>query len=131
MNILLENLKLNSFKKRGLNFLKKGRADKAYQCFEKVVLMEDSSENLFNLGLSLMGMFNYSDAEKYLQKVYDKFPENDINSLSLSECLLMQRRWDEAIVILNEIQKRNPKFTGVYSQIARDVVLREKFIRRN
>jgi tetratricopeptide (TPR) repeat protein len=129
MNILFENLKLNRLKKRGMNYLNKGKAEKAYRCFEKVILSEDSPENFFNLGLTLMGMFEYADAQKYLQKVYDKIPENDINSLSLAECLLMMRKWDEAKDILKKLRKRNPKLAGQYLEIAKDVVLREKFVR--
>ena len=79
--------------------------------------------------VTLMGLYRYREAENYLRKVHSKYPEHDINSLSLAECLLMQRKWDEATNLFQEISSRNPENMKEYLNIVKDVVLREKFVK--
>jgi len=113
----------------GMRYLTHGKLEKALKNFQKLILLNSSEENLFNLGVTLMGLFRYEEAEIYLHKQYIKLPNHDINSLSLAECLLMQRKWDESKKIFREIADRNPEDMKEYLEITEDVVLREKFVK--
>ena len=131
MKILSDNYKEKKNRKKGIQFLNKRKLEKAYKCFQKAVSISDSIENNFNLALSLMSLNKYLEAEKYFQKVHEKFPENEINSLAFAECLLMQKKWKISEKIFAELMKRNPdsKVYKKYLKRAKDVIAREKYVK--
>ncbi|NQV18770.1 MAG: tetratricopeptide repeat protein [Armatimonadetes bacterium] len=131
MKILSDNYKEKKYRKKGIRFLNKRKLENAYECFLKSISINDSTENNFNLALSLMSLNRYLEAEKYFRKVHEQFPENEINSLALAECLLMQKKWKNSEKIYAELVKRNlgSKVYTKYLKRAKDVVAREKYVK--
>ncbi len=120
----------NRLRNKGQKYLVKGFYHKAFRIFQKVLLLDDAPENIFNLAITLMSLGNYPEAENYLQKVYKKFPENELNILSLAECNLMQKKWEKAKKLYDKLQAVNPnkKFYLHYQEIAYDPAVREKYV---
>ncbi len=131
MSNFITSLKEKHFQKKGQNLLISGKLEKAFSCFKKAVLLNDSTDNIFNLALSLLSLSKYSEAEKYFKKIFQNFPDNEINILSLAECLIMQRKWDEAIDHYRILVEKKPHSDPlkIYLTQAEDVVAREKYVK--
>ena len=131
MKILSDNYKEKKYRKNGIRFLNKRKLENAYKCFQQAVSINDSTENSFNLALSLMSLNRYLEAEKYFRKVHEKFPGNELNSLAFAECLLRQKKWKDSTKIYAELVKRNPdsKVYKKYLKRAEDVIAREKYVK--
>ena len=131
MKILSNHYKEKKYRKKGIQFLNKRKLENALDCFQKANSINNSSENKFNLALSLMSLNQYSEAEKYFRIVYEKFPDNEINSLAFAECLLMQKKWKDSVKIYTELVKKNPdsKVYKKYLKRAKDVIVREKYVK--
>ncbi|MBC8414891.1 MAG: tetratricopeptide repeat protein [Candidatus Cloacimonetes bacterium] len=127
----LQLLKAKRLQIKGQKFLTSGKIEKAHGIFQKVVLIDNSTENLFNLALSFMGLVRYSEAEGYLRKIKENFPDHELNTLTLAECLIMQKKWDEAIKFYEKASQINPCSEAYkkYVAIAKDVVAREKYVK--
>lgn len=111
--------------------LLKGKFEKAYQIFQKALLIENNFQNIYNLALVLITKEEYQEAEAYLKKLDDNFYDNEIFVLTLCKVFLMQRKWTEAKQTLDNFQK---KFTGSralknLSLTVGDGVKREKYVR--
>ncbi|MCF7858286.1 MAG: tetratricopeptide repeat protein [Candidatus Cloacimonetes bacterium] len=125
------NYKEKYFRKKGQKLLAKGNFEKAYLIFQKALIINTSVENRFNLGITLLSLNKYSQAEKILKEIYDIYPENELNLLGLSECVIMQKKWDEAIEFYQkttELFPRNKAYQK-YLLIAKDAVAREKYVK--
>ncbi len=131
MMSFFEDLKEKHLKKRGQKLLSKNDFEEAYLVFQKVILLNNSVENKFNLAITLLSLSKYSKAENYLIDIYDEYPENELNLLALAECNIMQKKWDEAIGFYKMIVKLFPgkKAFNNYLKIAEDVVAREKYVK--
>ncbi len=131
MMSFFEDIKEKHLKKRGQKLLSKNDFEKAYLLFQKAFLMNNSVENKFNLGISLLSLSEFSKAEKYLENIYDEYPENELNLLALAECNIMQRKWDKAVKFYQMNVKLFPdrKSYKQYLDIAEDVVAREKYVK--
>ena len=131
MKILYNHYKEKKYRKKGIQFLNKRKLEIALDCFQKANSINNSSENKFNLALSLMSLNQYSEAEKYFRIVYEKFSDNEINSLAFAECLLMQKKWKDSVKIYTELVKKNPdsKVYKKYLKRAKDVIVREKYVK--
>jgi len=131
MNYFIISLKEKYFQKKGRELLISGKLEKAFSYFQKAVLLNDSTDNIFNLALSLLSLSKYSEAEKYFKKIYQDFPDNEINILSLAECLIMQRKWDEAIDHYRILVEKKPQSEPLKAYLAQaeDVVAREKYVK--
>jgi len=131
MKILSNHYKEKKYRKKGIQFLNKRKLENALDCFQKANSINNSSENKFNLALSLMSLNQYSEAEKYFRIVYEKFSDNEINSLAFAECLLMQKKWKDSVKIYTELVKKNPdsKVYKKYLKRAKDVIVREKYVK--
>jgi tetratricopeptide (TPR) repeat protein len=128
---LTEIFREKYFFRKGQKFLQKRNFSKAFYYFQKAVLLNSSAQNLFYLALTLMAQGDYREAEKYFSKVYDKFPDNELNALSFAECLLMRKKWDKAIEIYRRLVSANPQ-KPAYSDFlkrAEDVVERERYVK--
>ncbi|RLC51361.1 MAG: hypothetical protein DRZ79_02910, partial [Candidatus Cloacimonadota bacterium] len=127
----IEIFKEKYFSRKGQKNLAKRNFDKAFYFLQKAVLLNSSAQNLFYLALSLMALQKYNQAEEYFKKVYDEFPENEINALSLAECLLLQKKWDKAIDIYTHLIAVNPtkKKYSEFLNRAKDIVEREKYVK--
>ena len=127
----LQLLKAKRLQKKGQKFLTSGKIEKAHGIFQKVVLINNSTENLFNLALSLMALVRYPEAESYLRKIKENFPDHELNTLTLAECLIMQKKWDEAIKFYEKASQINPRSKAYkkYVAITKDVVAREKYVK--
>lgn len=126
-----EELKEKRLKIKGQRFLVKIEFEKAYHVFQKAILINNSVENQFNLAVSLLSLAEYSKAEKYLKLIFDKYPENELNLLTLAECYIMQKKWGEAIEFYQKAIQLSPdkKSYQFYLKIAEDVVAREKYVK--
>jgi tetratricopeptide (TPR) repeat protein len=127
----LQSLKVKRLQRKGQKFLTSGKIEKAHVIFQKVVLIDNSTENLFNLALSLISLARYSEAEGYLRKIEKQFPDHELNTLTLAECLIMQKKWDETIKFYEKASQINPRSEAYkkYVAIAKDVVAREKYVK--
>ena len=124
----LSSLKEKRLRRKGQKFLTKGKIEKAYLIFQKALLINDSVENIFNISMALMSIGRYSEAEKYLLKVNEDFPENELTMLSLAECLIMQKKWNEAISYYEKVAEHNSNLQK-YLNIAKDSIAREKYVK--
>ena len=126
-----EDLKEKHFRKKGQRLLSNNNFEKAYLLFQKAILLNNSVENKFNLAISLLSLSEYSKAEKYLENIYEQFPDNKLNILALAECNIMQRKWNKAIKLYKTIIKLFPDSESYihYLERAEDVVAREKYVR--
>ena len=127
----LQTSKAKRLQKKGQKFLTSGKIEKAHGIFQKVILLDNSTENLFNLALSLMSLARYSEAEGYLRKIEENFPDHELNTLTLAESLIMQKKWDEAIRFYEKASQINPRNEAYkkYVAISKDVVAREKYVK--
>jgi len=127
---LFSNFNERRYRKKGQKLLSSGNAQRAKHYFLKSISISDSVENLFNLALSQMALFHYSEAEELLIKIYNKFPENELNSLALIDCLLMQRKWKESEKISDEFKQNNSgsKAISNFSELIKNVVERERYV---
>ncbi|MCD4818446.1 MAG: tetratricopeptide repeat protein [Candidatus Cloacimonetes bacterium] len=128
---MLEKYRTKKLQNKGQKLLVKGKIQKAYDIFQKVILLDNSTENIFNLAISLLSLNRFSEAESYFQKIYENYPENELNMLSYADCLMLQRKWQEAIPIFRSLSENNPKNKKYqfYEQISEDVIQREKYVR--
>lgn len=127
----LQTSKAKRLQKKGQKFLTSGKIEKAHGIFQKAILLDNSTENLFNLALSLMSLARYSEAEGYLLKIEENFPDHELNTLTLAESLIMQKKWDEAIKFYEKASQINPRSEAYkkYVAISKDVVAREKYVK--
>ena len=116
---------------KGQKLLTQGKIEKAFDAFQKAILINSSTENIYNLALSLMAQTKYLQAEKYLRKIFENYPENEMNLLTLAECVIMQKKWNEAIELYRSLADFDPenKTYQKYKTIAEDVVIREKYVK--
>ena len=126
----LDKLKEKFYRKLGKKNLSYGNADKALKCFKKAVIYESSTDNLFNLGLSLMALEKYEAALEYFHKVYENYPENELNNLSMAQCYMMLHEWDKATEFYKIVSDNNPNNRAFkkYLELSEDVVVREKYV---
>ncbi len=122
------SVKENHLRQKGQKLLTKGKVEKAYSIFQKVLLINDSAANLFNVSVTLMTLGKYPEAEKYLLKIHEKYPENELNTLSLAECKMMQKKWNEAIPLYEKIAAKNSKLEK-YLNVAKDSIARKKYVK--
>ena len=115
--------------RKGQKLLAQGKVEKAFQLFQKAVLKNRSGEVLFNLALSLMALSRFPEAEKYLSKLQIEFPQNELNTLTLAECMMMQNKWEEAKLLYANLKLINPREEKYdeYMKIVEDPVVREKY----
>jgi len=118
------------YNRKGQKLLASGKAARAIAVFQKCLLSNNSAENRFNFALALMAVNQYSDAEQYLNKIYNEYPENELNGLALIECLLLQRKWRESENIVDYYKEKLPSSKAVYNyaRIINDPVEREKYV---
>jgi len=126
-----EDLKEKRLKIKGQRLLVKYEFEKAYHIFQKAIIINNSVENQFNIAVSLLSLSEYSKAEIYLKLIFDNYPENELNLLSLAECYIMQKKWGDAIEFYQKAVHLSPdkKSYQVYLEIAQDVVAREKYVK--
>jgi len=131
MMSFFEDLQEKRLTRKGQKLLAKQEFEKAHSIFQKAILLNNSVENRFNLAITFLSLSQYAEAEKYLIDIYEAFPENALNLLALAESVLMQRRWDEAVLYYKELVALDPKNKAhlQYLKIAEDVVAREKYVK--
>jgi len=132
MNEFIINLREKKLRKAGQKLLTSGKIEQAEQKFRKALLLNASSENQFNLGLALMSLYKYAEAEQMFRKVIAEHPGNPLNLISLSEALLMQKKWHDARSVLQDLVKIEPEKTIYQKQLnlCSDVIEREKYVTR-
>ena len=129
MNNFITGLKEKYYRQQGQKYLVKGNIPKTLSYFQKAILLNDSFENIFNLGLSYMSLNNFQTAEKYFAKIQQKYPDNEMNLLSIAECKMRQKKWKEAGELYGKLVAKNPlnKKYSFYLDRSKDVVEREKY----
>ncbi len=118
------------YQRRGQRYLSRGIKKKAYKYFEKAILIDNNYVNQFNMALVLITMNKHLEAVSYLQKVLDKFQDNELVLMTLGDVYSILRDWDKAIECFAHLTAINPN-NSIYSKYlkrSKDVVLREKFV---
>ena len=113
---------------RGQRFLMKGNPEKAYFYFQKAVFLGGSDQVHYSMGLCLVSMNRYQEAEHFLKKAVDKFPENDLVLVTYAECMLMQRKWEQARGIFEKLCELNNSKYAKYLSVAIDPIKRDKYV---
>lgn len=123
-------LKVKRLRSKGQKLLVAGKFEKAFFYFQKALLLDGSFENMYNFALCRMGMGKYAEAQNYFEKIYAEFPGNEMNLLTMAECLLMQKKWQEAIAKFQQLMKLNSRSETYqkYLSLANDEVEREKYV---
>lgn len=127
----IQNRRITRLRQKGQKLLMNARYEKAHHCFEKALALDASPENQFHVGLSLLSLQRYAEAEQLFSIVMEHVPDNEINIMSLGEAQMMQRKWNEAASCYRKLtrkEKPNPAYTRILN-IAEDVALREKYVR--
>lgn len=123
-------LKIKRLRLKGQKLLTQGNFEKAFPVFQKAVLLDDSFENIYNLALCQTALGKHEEAEAYLEKIIQEIPGNEMILLTLAECKLMLKKWQEAIQYfrkLTEINSRSESYKKYY-QLSTDTVEREKYV---
>ncbi|HPR17954.1 MAG TPA: tetratricopeptide repeat protein [Candidatus Cloacimonadota bacterium] len=130
MESFFELLRIKRMRQKGQKLLAKGKFEKAFPLFQKIVLQNESPENIYNLALCLMAMSEYETAESYLEKIQSDFSGNEMNLLALAECKMMQKKWQDAKNIFHHLAEANPRHESYqnYFSLVSDEVAREKYI---
>lgn len=123
-------VKAKKFRKKGQKYLSKGNAERAFLYFEKALMLSQEPADRFNIALALLNLNRYSEAERYLEKLYHEYPDNEINALSYGDTLMMQNKWDIAEKVFVQLVKKKPEKASYKQYLAksRDVVEREKYV---
>ncbi len=118
------------YQNRGQRFLSQGLNQKAYNCFEKAILLNNDYINQFNMGLVLTSMNKHQDALAYLEKVYELFPENEVILTKIGETYTILRQWDKAIECYKKLHENHTDFSLYKNNYQRllDPDLREKYV---
>ncbi|MFC1887650.1 tetratricopeptide repeat protein [Candidatus Cloacimonadota bacterium] len=126
---MLNKLKEKYYRRRGQKYLSSRQSSKARKFLLKSFELNDSAENMFNLALSYMSLFQYQEAENYLRRIYVLHPENEINILAYIESLLMQRKWSDLEQIIADQHKNfsSSNSFNKYADIINNPVEREKY----
>ena len=127
---MLNKLNEKRLIRRGKKLITQGKLEKAHLCFQKAVVLDNSTDNLFYLGLSLMSLSRFAEAKKYFTDIHEQNPENELNLLSLAECNMMQRDWLAAQRNYQQLCKLFPNNNAYQEYLKRseDVVYREKYV---
>jgi len=126
LNILNEKRLIRNGKK----LLTGGKLEKAFGHFEKAVMLNNSINNRFYLGLSMMSLSQFTEAKKIFADIQKEESKNELNLLSLAECNMMLRKWLEAENIYHDLCKlfpNNKPYQEYYTR-SQDVVYREKYV---
>jgi tetratricopeptide (TPR) repeat protein len=131
MLALLKNFRIQTLKKRGQKLLSRGKIPQALIVFQQLLTMDSSTDILFSLGVALLALNRFEEAEDFFKTVEKEHPENYLNLLSLAEVKLFQNKWGDAIQIYRNLTKLFPDKESFAQQlqIAEDVILREKYVR--
>ncbi len=123
------NFREKYYQNRGQRHLSRGKKEKAYQCFQKALLLDSNYINLYNMGLVLITMNQHRLSLEYLEKVRKQFPENEVVLTTLAETYTILREWDEVIAIYQGLKNEHPDFELYKNNLARskDPVAREKY----
>ncbi len=121
---------MNYYRKKGLKFLKRGKAEKAVVLFEKILQYSQTPEDIFNYAISLMDIYNYDAAIENFIRVREQDKDYLMNNLALGEAYLLTRNWEKAEEIFTELSQKYPeqKTFKNYLLILGDVVKREKYV---
>ncbi len=109
--------------------LMRGDHEKAYKIFEKNLFLNNSPQNQYNLSVALIGLGRYREADNFLSKLSEQYPDNEMILTCLGETSLMLGKWQNAIDIFEKLKSLNKfrKLYEKYSEISKDPILRDKF----
>ncbi|PID28775.1 MAG: hypothetical protein CSB55_03230 [Candidatus Cloacimonadota bacterium] len=115
--------------RRGQRMLMRGDHEKAYKIFEKNLFLNNSPQNQYNLSVALIGLGRYREADNFLSKLSEQYPDNEMILTCLGETSLMLGKWQNAIDIFEKLKSLNKfrKLYEKYSEISKDPILRDKF----
>lgn len=116
--------------RKGQRLITGGKLEKAFTCFEKAIMLNNSIDNRFYLGLSMMSLSRFEEAKKIFRDIHKESSANELNLLSLAECNMMQRNWlaaENNYQALNKLFPNNNAYQE-YLKRVQDVVYREKYV---
>ena len=125
-----QSVKTEKLRIRGQKFLSKGNAERALLYFERALMLSDEPADRFNFAIALIALHRFEEAETYLADLYNSYPENEITTLSYGDCLMMLRKWDDALKLFASLSKAKPDKQSYrdYLKRAEDPILREHYV---
>lgn len=116
--ILNEPIKIYHYGYLNKNVVKQDKRNRNIKILEtELELYPDYAFTLFNLGSEYFAMGNYNKAIEYFARSYGKFdPEQGFSSklvLKMVNCLLYLKRYDDALMLIDDGLKFYPKFTDL------------------
>ncbi len=128
---LIENFRMNYYRRKGQKLLLRGKIDKAYPYLEKALMLEDSPSNIYNFALCLLTLKRYEEAESYLEKILSAYPGNELATLTLVELYMQRREWEKSRELMANLVRLYPANQNYkkYFQRLEDPSKRENYIR--
>ena len=107
----------------------RGKSQRALAVFIRINRWQPKRENLFNLGLCHFNLRHYAEAIRHLQPVYELLPTHLFAGVSYAQCLLLDRRWDEALAIYQALAEQHPDnmLLSKMTRLCQDPVVRDKY----
>jgi tetratricopeptide (TPR) repeat protein len=108
---MLDNFYKSYYPIKGQKLLLKGKIEKAYQYFEKALLLENNATNLYNISLALLALGRRKEAQNYLEKVLELMPTSELVLLTLADLAMQGRDWKKAEMYIEKLILAYPKNT--------------------
>lgn len=127
----IAGIRAEILRKRGLRNLVKGSYKQAGKDLKRALSLSDNTENRFNMGLFYLNRQEYSQAKEIFYAISEEYPDNEMNSMLLFECNMLQENWQEAISIIRKLSEQKPEIRKyqILRTVAEDVIAREKYRR--
>ncbi len=127
---LLDYIMLKFFHYKGIMALVKGRYVKAYHWMQKVLMISNTPEYQYDMGIILLSLYKYEEAVDYLHKVLIAVPDNEIALLAYAQSQSMLRHWEEATESFTHLAAQHPTNLSYqrYLELVRNSIKREKNI---
>ena len=72
----------------------------------------------YNMGLCMLKMERFDEAEGYFQSLYEQFPDNDAYAMGLGRIMVTRREFEKAAKMYAEFLKRKPRSIDVRANYA-------------
>lgn len=123
---IIEIIKEKFLVYQGQRFLAKGKPEKAYYYFHKVIFLNETPKVFLLLAITLMDMGRYAEALIFFTKI-EKVSDNELVLIGITECNIMLRKWDEAISFVNDNVKKSMKLK-IIQEMLDNPIRREKYV---
>ncbi|MCB5229997.1 MAG: tetratricopeptide repeat protein [Candidatus Cloacimonas sp.] len=119
------------YRTKGQKYLMKGKPERAYRYFEKALLQDSNSTNMYNFALVLLALGRRAEAKNYLSKVLEEMPNSELVLLTLADLEMQDKQWDKAedlLTLLTEHYPNNNKYQKYLGRV-KNPAARENYIK--